>query len=176
MSLAAPTVLVSPLGAEMLVKASGFTLIELAVGMAIIALLAAAGVPLTTGWIDQSRASEAAGQVRFAYAKARALALRGQDNVFMCINNGVIYLYGANPGTCGSTNPLPVWQTNLAGGTATTVQVSNGGNTATLSCFALNRKGWSVDQARIGETLCSGSDMTVISVTKGSKNVSKDLL
>lgn len=159
----------------MKLETSGFTLIELAVGMAIIALLAAAGVPLTTGWIDQSRASEAAGQIRLGYAKARALALRGQDNVFMCLNNGVVYLYASNPGSCGSTNPAPVWQTNLAGGSATTIQVSNNESTATLSCFALNRKGWVVTGA-IGNATCATANMSQVIATKGSKNVSKDLL
>ena len=155
----------------------GFTLIELAIGIALIALIAAAGVPLTTAWVDQSRASEAVGQIRLGYSKARALALRGQDEVFLCLNDGTIYLYGANPGTCGSTNPAPVWRAGLAGGSATIVRLGEGGNNSPLaSCFGFSRKGWLNGAAQIGNSTCAPANTTQITASKGSKSVSKNLL
>lgn len=157
-------------------KTAGFTLIELAVGIALIALLATVGVPLTIGWIDQSRAGEAAGQVRLAYSKARALALRGQENVFLCVADGVIYVYGDNPGACGSTNPLPAWRARLAGGSATTIRLgSDPINGPVLSCFSFSDKGWLISR-QIGQISCSNTATTQITVTTGSKSVSKDIL
>ncbi len=45
-------------------KSKGFTLIELAVVLAVIAILAAILTPLVTGYIDQARETRAAGDVR----------------------------------------------------------------------------------------------------------------
>lgn len=152
----------------------GFTLIELVTALAIIALLVTAAVPLATTWIDQARATEASAQVRFAYSKARAMALRGQGNAFVCFSDGVIYVYGENPLVCGAVNPLPLWQSRLAGGSGTTVRMGNESGPI-VNCFAFSNKGWLTD-LQIGDVSCVTGTDTKITTIKGAKSVSKNIL
>jgi len=79
------------------VKSKGFTLIELAVVLAIIAVLAAVLTPMVTGYLDQARATRAQADVR-TIADAVKLYRRdtGQWPVFTATNASLTLCCGSN--------------------------------------------------------------------------------
>ena len=82
----------------MMRRLKGFSLIELMVGIAIMAVVMASSVSLGGGWVDESRVTDARSQLRLAYSKARAYALRNSNAVTTAsawnfLNRGVVLVY-----------------------------------------------------------------------------------
>jgi len=62
-------------------RATGFSLIELMVTLAVMAVLALAGVPFTLQWIDSNRQMQARNLLWEAVSQTRSLALRNPEHV-----------------------------------------------------------------------------------------------
>lgn len=60
-------------------RTAGFTLIELMIGIAIMALLLLTAAPFTSAWVDGARQMRARSTVIEAVGQARALAMRNPD-------------------------------------------------------------------------------------------------
>ncbi|MDD2883995.1 MAG: type II secretion system protein [Dechloromonas sp.] len=155
---------------------SGFTLIEQMITIAILALIAATGLPLTSAWIDQSKAGQAAAQIRNAYNKSRAWALRSNE-AWLCLSNGSLYVFDQKPSACTSTGAR--WQAELAGGSSTRVllgDVSSDSKTqpTDLSCLAFDNRGWPKTDS-LGSTACADRSTSTITVVRGSAYVSSSL-
>src|SRR5438105_13609867 len=89
-------------------KSKGFTLIELAVVLAIIAVLAAVLTPMVTGYLDQARTARAQADVRTI---ADAIKLFNRDT-------GRWPIYDSS--TAYGTNTTPANDIGTSGGTAPT--------------------------------------------------------
>lgn len=61
--------------------AAGFTLIEIAIVLLIVALLALVGLPFTRDWVDGNRQWQLVGQLNEGIGQARAMALRNPNGL-----------------------------------------------------------------------------------------------
>jgi len=104
-------------------KTNGFTLIELAVVLAIIAILAAIMTPLVTGYIDEARVTRAAGDVR---AIATAVIAYQRDTARFPIYSTIAY---ASSDTATVTDLVTDGDTPSAGTGSWTVGSSGDLNT-----------------------------------------------
>ncbi|MHB1567290.1 MAG: pilus assembly FimT family protein [Acidiferrobacter sp.] len=76
-------------------RASGFTLVEVMVVIAIVAIATAVAIPDLTSWVVNSRIRDAAGHIEEDMQWARAYALKSDQPVYVQIE----YMAGANGGT-----------------------------------------------------------------------------
>jgi prepilin-type N-terminal cleavage/methylation domain-containing protein len=113
---------------------SGFSLIELMVAVAIVAILALAAAPLGSAWVANSRIDNTANILAEGYATARALALENKANVSgvqaasaISVAGGIVSVSYLDAVTATTTT---VWQKPID----TTVNVSPESNSA---CAAL---------------------------------------
>lgn len=154
----------------MMRRLKGFSLIELMVGIAIMAVVMASSVSLGGGWVDESRVTDARSQMRLAYSKARAYALRNSNAVttasaWMCLNNGVVYVYESTtakptgPTTCGDAGS--VWHADLAGGTTTKVEMALAANSTAFSCLGFSNRGLPVGATLTGSACTTAQTLYV---------------
>lgn len=89
----------------------GFTLVELMVTIAILGILLALGLPLTSAWIDRSKVDNAAASLKTAIFDARVNALRNPNNrsnnvvatrVCIAADNEINVVLLANPVPCAA--------------------------------------------------------------------------
>lgn len=152
----------------------GFTLIELMVGIAIMAMVLASSVSLGGGWIDEARATDARSQIRLAYSKAKAFALMNSNSSVtvasvVCIANSIIYVYVGDPATCGASGFQ--WRADVAGGATTTF--TNTSDASTFNCISLNNRGLPTTGATISNCTPTGRNVTV---TRGSNSYATPLI
>ena len=154
----------------MMRRLKGFSLIELMVGIAIMAVVMASSVSLGGGWVDESRVTDARSQLRLAYSKARAYALRNSNAVttastWMCLNSGVVYVYQSTtakptgPTTCGDAGS--VWHADLAGGTTTKVEMALAANSTAFSCLGFSNRGLPVSSTLTGSACTTAQTLYV---------------
>ena len=154
----------------MMRRLKGFSLIELMVGIAIMAVVMASSVSLGGGWVDESRVTDARSQLRLAYSKARAYALRNSNAVttastWMCLNSGVVYVYESTtakptgPTTCGDAGS--VWHADLAGGTTTKVEMASAANSTAFSCLGFSNRGLPVSSTLTGSACTTAQTLYV---------------
>ena len=154
----------------MMRRLKGFSLIELMVGIAIMAVVMASSVSLGGGWVDESRVTDARSQLRLAYSKARAYALRNSNAVttastWMCLNSGVVYVYESTtakptgPTTCGDAGS--VWHADLAGGTTTKVEMALAANSTAFSCLGFSNRGLPVGATLTGSACTTAQTLYV---------------
>lgn len=134
-------------------RAAGFTLIELMVTVAVMAVLAAAGMPFALSWMDSNRQMQARNLMWEGVAQARAVALRnpgeavaGQVSARLERSNGVLQVLRT-----GSDDA--VWKsTPLPGGDASTFKLANAGGVASSddwACVAFDNRGHRVTAAGV---------------------------
>lgn len=161
----------------MMRRLKGFSLIELMVGIAIMAVVMASSVSLGGGWVDESRVTDARSQLRLAYSKARAYALRNSNAVttastWMCLNNGVVYVYESTaaqptgPTACGDAGS--VWHADLAGGTTTKVEIAAAANSTAFYCLGLSNRGFPLVGVSLAGTTCTTGQ--TLYVKRGNTN------
>src|SRR5690606_31472179 len=105
----------------------GFTLVELLITLALIAIVALAAVPYTTAWINTANVQTSAASLEQAFAKAKALALRNPAGVRVgtpaasvkLVGNNLIVCSGA-PGDagCAVAGGNMVWLLHVTDGVA----------------------------------------------------------
>ncbi len=85
----------------------GFTLAELLIVVAIIAVLTAIAIPVFTGQLEKSREATDLSNIRAAYAEASAALLTGDDST----TNGVTYTAAAGTNVAQATKDVTLNQT-----------------------------------------------------------------
>ncbi|BCL76545.1 hypothetical protein JHS3_22810 [Jeongeupia sp. HS-3] len=125
----------------------GFTLIELMITIAILALLLAVGVPFTQRWGQSARVQQVDSTLKQGFAHAKAVALRnpsgattGNAAVLRLVDNELLVCEGAV--TCTTTNAVwrgskPTSTTISLTGLATGLGFSNQGM-ATVSSYSVS--------------------------------------
>lgn len=141
-------------------NAQGFTLVEVMVVVALLAIVAGMGTYFSVDFLHKAQRREARDQFSMGYRKAKSMAMRNVSALtgnevatLVCLGSDqVLRVYvrddttspaTALPTSCISTGITPVWSAQIAGGSATTV-FHAGGETMNWSCMALNRWGRSV--------------------------------
>lgn len=153
----------------------GYTMVELMVGLALMAVILMAGVPLTSGWVDDARINESVSQMEAGYAQARAIAIRNSEGsvdtvapaAVLCVSNGAIYVHAGLPSACGED---ALWQANVAGGSNTTIKTADA--SAAFVCVGVGNRGYPIDAVLAG-TSCTTE--TQVTVNRGGKSVQKNL-
>lgn len=150
---------------------SGFTLIELMVGLAITALLLATAVPLSTGWVNSADVTQTKAALQKAFSQTKSIALENPDKVtgdsaaaFMCVSGNTVRVQTIDHGTCGSGD---VWKAGI--NSSVTLSV----NSAAFNCIGLNNVGLPVPLTLAAGTVCTQSK--VITVTKGAASDARTL-
>ncbi len=122
----------------------GFTLIEMMVVVAILALLLAAGMPFTRNWAKSNQQMQTRNVVQNAVAEARAIALRNPDQATSdvaaselqrTLNPDGTQTLGVFPAGAASA----VWTATLPADAA--VQLYAGGALTQLTCVAFSNRG-----------------------------------
>lgn len=167
-------------------RMQGVTLIELMVGIAIMAVVMASSVSLGADWVNEARVTEARSQMRLAYSKARALGIRNGNArttdaaAWVCVASGVVYVYqsmptsSTGPDTCGIVagdaavdDDGLIWRADLAGGIATTVETAAAANSTAFTCLGFGNRGLPV-AVSMGATACTTDQ--IIYVKRGNSN------
>lgn len=170
----------------------GFTLIELMIGVAIMALLLLAAAPFTMDWVDSARQMRARSNLIEAVGQARALAMRNPEAVSSGVAvAAVLYQPGQNA-LCVVTRESGAWlaSTCLADGkscadkdtgkTATGVSwlgcISSPGNSLAMKvadvdflCAAYDSRGRQLDTTDLVASACVSPDSASVSITAGSQ-------
>lgn len=144
----------------------GFSLIEMMVTMAVMAIMCVAAVPFSFTWADNANLSQAQASLQHGFSVTKALALENPTGqvlsnaaAILCFNSGQLTVYtGA---ACSGTS---VWQATLPSGV--TVLFGSPTPNATPACIALTNTG--------APTSGSGATCTTVftySMSKGSAYV-----
>ncbi len=147
----------------------GFSLIELMMILAIMALLATAAAPLTGGWVKDADLTKVRGSLTQAVGRAKAASLRNfrgaQSNApvaAICIANNTVTVRegtSANAPSCSSNTGTVVWQDPLD----SDVTITSGGSA--VSCLCFDNRGLLTNNA------CTGCSTTgSLTLTAGSHN------
>lgn len=147
----------------------GFTLVETAIVLSLVALLALLVVPLGTGWADSANVRQAQSALLGALARTKAHALRnasaavsGAPAALLVVSGGTLCVHDGAPASLGCANaawstPLPA-EVRLAG--------------QTTHCAAFGSHGLPL-AATIAGTACAQSP--AYTVSKGSQSVAGTL-
>lgn len=148
-------------------KSAGFSLIELVIGIAIMGLLAAMGVPMTRNWVLSHEVQDSKSITRLGLEHARATALRNSAGLqdaeeaaaIVCLSQSTLSLYQASgissPATCGSGSVL--WTAQVS------ADLTIGNSSDALKCFAYTSRGLPVDPSEAGgsETCTTSGSVTI---------------
>lgn len=116
---------------------SGFSLIELMIGLAIAALLSLVAVPFTMAWMDSNRQMQARNYVVDAVGRAKALALRNGSGRAGNAPVARIRLSGDLLGVENAASGDVLWSATLPRG----VQLMLSDGLTPFNCTALNNRG-----------------------------------
>lgn len=121
----------------------GFTLAELLVVVAIIAVLVAIAIPIFTSQLEKSREATDLANIRSAYAEATTKAIEGDDSGAKDDNGNIVYTAttpdAVSTGAFNKTDASIDWATlptSVTTGKPFTVTITvdaNGGSTATIT-------------------------------------------
>ncbi|TCP09416.1 prepilin-type N-terminal cleavage/methylation domain-containing protein [Crenobacter luteus] len=148
----------------------GFTLVETAIVLALLALLALLIVPLGTGWADSANVRQAHSALLGAVARAKAHALRnasaansGAPAALLVVSGGTLCVHDGTPASLGCANAA--WSTPLS------AEVRLAGQST--HCVAFGSHGLPL-AATVGGTACAQAPAYI--VTKGSQSVTGTLI
>lgn len=151
-----------------MMRAKGFTLIELMITIAIFGILLAIGAPFTKAWSDSAKQREAAGVLKQGISRAKATALRNpegaRDDVAaaaLCRSGQTLKLFKMATNVDCSSSATPLWTAQLPASVG--VKVSG----ADVSCVAFNSRGLPV----LGGNACTTSSIDVTAGSESTFNV-----
>lgn len=157
--------------------ASGFSLIELLVTLAIVASVLVTAVPLGLGWVNRAKATEAGAQFQSLIIRAKAAAIQNAAgarddsgvSATVCQSGTNIYIHSGTTTSCGTS---PLWTMAIPGGSNTSIQLAG----ASFACLLLNNVGLPVSGS-ISTTTCTTVSAYPVSysVTTGGESVSSTL-
>lgn len=133
-------------------RPGGFSLIELMVTLAVVAVLAAAALPFAQSWRDSNRQLQMRSQLMSGIAQARALALRNPNGFTstdstpvevarLSYDSGsrILRLTSKNAdGSWPASNTTPLWQSTAPSGDLSLRLVGTGDN---FTCVAYDSRG-----------------------------------
>jgi type IV pilus assembly protein PilA len=128
----------------------GFTLIELMVTIAIVALLALVSAPMALSWVNGARVADARAKLTQGFGKAKALALRNPGQVTGAAAAASLVLDAAGPKLrvcvggavrCTATAASLVWQVGLPAGVTITSVPTSGGAAAAWTSLEVDHNG-----------------------------------
>jgi type IV fimbrial biogenesis protein FimT len=119
-----------------LIKATGFTLIELMIGITILAIVMAMGMPSYSVWIQNMRLRNAAESILNGLQLARAEAVRRNTSVQFILGTGSSWCV-----TLGTdcVNPIPIQSRSTGDGSSAAVTVASADGT-TFTFNSLGRR------------------------------------
>jgi type IV fimbrial biogenesis protein FimT len=121
-----------------LIKATGFTLIELMIGITILAIVMAMGMPSYSVWIQNMRLRNAAESILNGLQLARAEAVRRNTSVEFRLGSGSSWIVGCpSPGTSDCPATIQSRATGDGSSAAVTVTAVDG---TTVSFDSLGRR------------------------------------
>lgn len=153
-----------------MVKNRGFTLVELMVTLAVLAIILSAALPLTSNWSSSAHQLETANLLKQGVSRAKAIALRNPGGVgldkaaaALCLSDNKISLVRqdkAGAFSCAPTDSAnSIWSATVPSG----VSVKIGG--ASFQCLAMNNRGLPANQ-----TGCTTATTQYISVSAGGQD------
>ena len=120
----------------------GFSLVELMVTVAVIAILAALALPAAATWASGARQAEARGELVEALGRARALAIRNPDGRAARQAAAMVRLRGDTLQVVRVANGAVTWEADLDRGVA----LRDDGGVA-FGCVAFDSRGLRPDPA-----------------------------
>jgi len=142
-------------------RSSGFTLIELMIGITILAIVLAAGLPSFSQWIHNSRIRTAAESITHGMQKARAEAVSRNTTIAFVLGNGTFWsiLQGA---TVIESMPSAETASTISVTSVPTPPATNSPTTITFSGMGIvipNTDGTaSITQVDVDSTAISSAD------------------
>ena len=125
-------------------RASGFSLIEMMVVIAIVAILAVAGVALTSSWVKQAEITKTVTSLASAINLAKSTSIRNENGFTdnstaaqICLNQNILSVYKpASSTTAASCSSTAIYSFQIP----SNVQIKDVSNT-TLNCIAFGHLG-----------------------------------
>ena len=150
----------------------GFTLIEIAVVLAVTVSILLVSAPLTVSWADSARVTETRALLQQAHTRARAIALRntagaigGAPAALVCMEANTLYVHQGVPSGC---TVGAAWQQEVPGGERTSITV--GGEP--LGCIAVANTGRPVAFSFDGDTCTTA---IAFRVARGDEEIDGEL-
>lgn len=152
-------------------RQDGFTLIEILITIALVAIISLVAVPITSEWLRDSEVQVAEGQLTQAIGHAQASGIRnvpastGDDHAaIICINTTTDALTvrestSSVTADCTAANTATVlWQAKLE----SRVELVDTSDNA-VSCLCFNNKGLLTDQGSSCSSCFTGNDLKITS-------------
>lgn len=149
----------------------GFTLVEIMVVVAILALIVLVGAPLTSGWSASADMVNGKGALIQAVSRAKSMALRnevgvteGNSGAAICIDsNKKIEVRkptsASSSANCSTNGGTAVWSTN------TSLNLTFKVGTDTLSCLCFDNKGQVISSVAASCDTCGSSTQVTLSAS-----------
>lgn len=119
----------------------GFTLLELMIVLAIIALLLAVGLPYTQAWVSGNRQMQARNVLVEAVSQARSLAMRNPDGITTATAAALLKLNGSTLQVENADGSQVLWSASVPANATLKLADASGTVGATLGCVAFDNRG-----------------------------------
>lgn len=149
-------------------RAAGFTLIELMVTLAVMAVLAAAGTPFALSWMDSNRQMQARNLMWEGISQARAVALRNPGGALQGGVSAKLQRSGNTLTVLGAGSTVVLWTGELPAGATTQLANAAGSASGDLSCVAFDNRG---QRVTAGPDCVIASDRTRVAVGFSSQEI-----
>lgn len=163
-------------------RSRGLTMVEMAVSVAITAIIASGAVRMGSEFVDQASRRQVRELLQTAHHKAMSAAIKnasalpaGEANSIFCIgsdhrirvftDDNTLSTPSTLPTACESTSGTPVWTGLISGGEKTTINQANGSK---LVCMAFDKTGKAVDRSMAAGSCSKGSSAAV---ARGGKSI-----
>lgn len=151
----------------MIARQAGFSLVELMVTLAVMAVLAAAGTPFALSWIDSNRQMQARNLMWEAVSQVRAQALRNSGQVVLGQAAAQLQLSGNTLQVVRAGSNDVVWTGDLPSGARAKMVSASGDAGDTLSCVAFSNRGLRLPAA---SGCTTGAEQSRIAIGLGNQD------
>ncbi len=142
-------------------RAAGFTLVELMVTLAVVAVLAAAGTPFALSWMESNRQVQARNLMWEAVSQARSIALRNPGEAVQGAVSAQLERSGNTLQVLRAGSSDVLWTGQLPNGATTQLATAAGAASDDLSCVAFDNRGHRVTSGGSCATAVSKSRIAV---------------
>lgn len=149
-------------------RATGYTLVELMVTLAVMAVLAAAGTPFAPSWMESNRQVQARNLMWEPVSQARAVALRNPGEVVQGSVSAKLQRSGNTLQVLRAGSDSALWTGELPNGATTQLATAAGSASGDLSCVAFNNRG---QRVTTGGSCVVAADKSRIAVGFSSRDL-----